>query len=114
MMLLAIDTATDRASVAVGQGAEVLAQECIVGARRHASQLLPVVSACLDRAGIGLEQVEGILLADGPGSFTGLRVGDGRGAVDDEIDHALRLGRIPDVGGQRIRVVAIGVVHEAG
>ena len=74
-MLLAIDTATDRASVAVGQGAEVLAQECIVGARRHASRLLPVVSACLDRAGIGLEQVEGILLADGPGSFTGLRVG---------------------------------------
>jgi tRNA threonylcarbamoyladenosine biosynthesis protein TsaB len=74
-MLLAIDTATDRASVAVGQGVEVLAQECIVGARRHASQLLPAVSACLDRAGIGVEQLGGILLADGPGSFTGLRVG---------------------------------------
>ena len=74
-MLLAIDTATDRASVAVGQGSEVLAQETIVGARRHASQLLLKVSACLDRIGIGVGQLEGILLADGPGSFTGLRVG---------------------------------------
>jgi len=74
-MLLAIDTATDRASVAVGRAAEVLAQECIVGARRHASQLLPSVEACLDRAGIGVDELEGILLADGPGSFTGLRVG---------------------------------------
>ena len=74
-MLLAIDTATDRASVAVGQAAAVLAEETIIGARRHASQVLPMVKACLERAGASLQGLEGILLADGPGSFTGLRVG---------------------------------------
>lgn len=74
-MLLAIDTATDRASVAAGGVNAVPAQESIVGARRHAAQILPMVEACLSRAGAGVQSLDGILLADGPGSFTGLRVG---------------------------------------
>ena len=74
-MLLAIDTATDRASVAVGEAGVALAEETITGARRHAAQLLLMVEACLGRAGAGVRNLEGILLADGPGSFTGLRVG---------------------------------------
>jgi tRNA threonylcarbamoyladenosine biosynthesis protein TsaB len=74
-MLLAIDTATDRASVAVGEASAILSQETIVGARRHASQLLPMVERCLEQAGASLPGLQGILLADGPGSFTGLRVG---------------------------------------
>jgi tRNA threonylcarbamoyladenosine biosynthesis protein TsaB len=74
-MLLAIDTATDQASVALGvPGAKVL-EENLVGARRHASALLPMVQALLRRAGASLNDVRGIVLSDGPGSFTGLRVG---------------------------------------
>lgn len=74
-MWLAIDTATDRASVALGSGEELLAEETIVGARRHAAALLPAIEAGLARAGAGYRDIEGVLLADGPGSFTGLRVG---------------------------------------
>ncbi|MFN8650465.1 MAG: tRNA (adenosine(37)-N6)-threonylcarbamoyltransferase complex dimerization subunit type 1 TsaB [Gemmatimonadales bacterium] len=73
-MWLAIDTATDRASLALGMPGRVLARETIVGARNHASALLPALDACLARAGATREQIEGIALADGPGSFTGLRV----------------------------------------
>jgi universal bacterial protein YeaZ len=74
-MWLAIDTATDRASVALGLPGSVLAEEEISGARRHASQLLPAILETLRRVGARLLEVEAIVLADGPGSFTGLRVG---------------------------------------
>jgi tRNA threonylcarbamoyladenosine biosynthesis protein TsaB len=68
--LLAIETATDRASVAVND-----VEREIVGARRHAAELLPAIAALLGDAGIGLGDVTGLVLSDGPGSFTGLRVG---------------------------------------
>jgi tRNA threonylcarbamoyladenosine biosynthesis protein TsaB len=74
-MLLAIETATDRASVALGlPGADPL-EENLAGARRHAAALLPMIESLLRRAGASLEDVSGIALSDGPGSFTGLRVG---------------------------------------
>ena len=74
-MLLAIETATDRASVALGvPGADPL-EEDVVGARRHAATLLPMIQSLLRRAGASLDDVTGIVLSDGPGSFTGLRVG---------------------------------------
>jgi tRNA threonylcarbamoyladenosine biosynthesis protein TsaB len=74
-MLLAIDTATDHASVALGPtGTEVL-EENLTGSRRHAAALLPMIQTLLRRAGASLDDVKGIVLSDGPGSFTGLRVG---------------------------------------
>lgn len=74
-MWLAIDTATDQASVALGHPGQVLARETIAGARRHAARLLPAIEACLTRVGAGFAEIEAVVLADGPGSFTGLRVG---------------------------------------
>jgi tRNA threonylcarbamoyl adenosine modification protein YeaZ len=74
-MLLAIDTATDRASVALGRTMQAALEENLDGARRHAAALLPMIARLLARADLGLDGVRGIVLADGPGSFTGLRVG---------------------------------------
>lgn len=74
-MWLAIDTASDRASVAIGGPGGLVAQETIIGARRHAARLVPAIETCLERAGVRYPWLEGIVLADGPGSFTGLRVG---------------------------------------
>ncbi|MDZ4862590.1 MAG: tRNA (adenosine(37)-N6)-threonylcarbamoyltransferase complex dimerization subunit type 1 TsaB [Gemmatimonadota bacterium] len=74
-MWLALDTATDQASVAVGGPGGCAAEERIIGARRHAVALLPTVQLLLASAGTTLAALEGIILADGPGSFTGLRVG---------------------------------------
>ena len=75
-MLLAIDTATDLASVALSQpdGREPL-EENLPGARRHAAALIPMIENLFRRAGASLDDVRGIALSDGPGSFTGLRVG---------------------------------------
>jgi tRNA threonylcarbamoyladenosine biosynthesis protein TsaB len=72
---LALDTATDRASVALGTSAGDALEESLPGARRHAAALLPMIDRLLARAGVGLDAVGGVALSDGPGSFTGLRVG---------------------------------------
>ena len=72
---LAIDTATEIASVAVGKGAAVLAGAHAQGTRRHAAEILRLVDFVLSRAGDRPADLEGIVLGDGPGSFTGLRIG---------------------------------------
>jgi tRNA threonylcarbamoyladenosine biosynthesis protein TsaB len=74
-MFLALDTATDQASLALGVPGGAPLEESIGGARRHAAALLPAVQKLLQRAGASLDDLRGIALSDGPGSFTGLRVG---------------------------------------
>jgi tRNA threonylcarbamoyladenosine biosynthesis protein TsaB len=74
-MWLALDTATDRASIAIRGAGTPPMEETITGARRHAASLLPALQALLQRAGTSLGDLEGVMLSDGPGSFTGLRVG---------------------------------------
>ena len=74
-MWLAIDTSADQAAVAVGDAGGPRAERSLRGARQHAAQLLPMIDVVLAEAGASLETLDGVLLADGPGSFTGLRVG---------------------------------------
>ncbi|HEV2669706.1 MAG TPA: tRNA (adenosine(37)-N6)-threonylcarbamoyltransferase complex dimerization subunit type 1 TsaB [Gemmatimonadales bacterium] len=71
---LAIDTATDIASAAVGTAERTVAHS-IRGARQHAAQILPLVHQVLERAHLRLDQLGGVIVGDGPGSFTGLRIG---------------------------------------
>jgi len=73
--LLAIDTATDVASVAVGSAEHAAAVRSVRGARQHAAQLVPLIQQVLAVAKLRLEQITGISVGDGPGSFTGLRIG---------------------------------------
>jgi tRNA threonylcarbamoyladenosine biosynthesis protein TsaB len=71
---LAIDTATDIASVAIRAGENTVARS-IRGARQHAAQIIPLIEQVLTAASLPLDQVAGIVVGDGPGSFTGLRIG---------------------------------------
>jgi tRNA threonylcarbamoyladenosine biosynthesis protein TsaB len=71
---IALDTATDVASLAVARGGEALV-EVTLGGRRHAAALLPAVEGAVGLVGASLRDVRRILCADGPGSFTGLRIG---------------------------------------
>lgn len=72
---LAIDTATDVASVAVGRVGGPVFPVVDAGVRRQAAEVLPMVGRALAQAGWTLQDVERIVLGDGPGSFTGLRIG---------------------------------------
>ena len=74
-MLLALETATDRASVAVGPTEAQAVEMNVSGARRHAASILVLVQTALTRAGATLDDLTAVVVADGPGSFTGLRAG---------------------------------------
>ncbi len=75
-LLLAIDTATRRAAVAIGDGAGApLAARSWVAGYRHGEELLAVVDELLREAGVRLGDLGGIVGGTGPGAFTGLRVG---------------------------------------
>src|SRR6267142_5793611 len=70
---LAIDTATDIASVAVGTAERTVARS-LRGARQHAAQILALVHQVLALVPLPLEQIGGVVVGDGPGSFTGVRI----------------------------------------
>lgn len=73
MNLLAIDTATERASVALSINGDVRSEEQSAQ-RQHAHLLLPMVERLLAEADLSLSQLDAIAYGRGPGSFTGLRI----------------------------------------
>lgn len=78
-ILLAIDTATPVASVALTRGGRGLGQvlSCLSfsSSITHSRRLLKMIETMLAESGIGKDQIKGIAVGLGPGSFTGLRIG---------------------------------------
>src|SRR5881275_2758221 len=72
---LALDTATEIASVAAGRPPVAQSGAHMQGARRHAAEIIRLVDFALSRLSIRPADLAGIVVGDGPGSFTGLRIG---------------------------------------
>jgi tRNA threonylcarbamoyladenosine biosynthesis protein TsaB len=99
-MLVAIDTATEYASFALHDGAQVRVEETWESSRRHTVELLPRWAAALEKTDVGGGRLSGVAVTCGPGSFTGLRVGMA-------VAKGLALARsIPIVGVPTLDVVA--------
>ena len=75
MKLLAVDTALGACSVAVLNGATVLAHRFEIMERGHAEALAPMVEAAMAAAGLGFAALDRLAVTTGPGTFTGQRVG---------------------------------------
>ena len=75
MITLALETATDICSVAVAQDGILLARAIADSVHQHASRLTLLISEALSEAGVRLPDVNQLVLSDGPGSYTSLRVG---------------------------------------
>jgi tRNA threonylcarbamoyladenosine biosynthesis protein TsaB len=73
-LLLALDTSTRVASVAVHDGEQILAETTWLAGREHSSRLLVEADAALARIGRTPSDLTGLVVAHGPGSFTGVRV----------------------------------------
>lgn len=74
-MLLAIDTSTATASIALVKDGKVLAELTWQCGANHTVELLPNLLYLLNQKGLSLESAAGIVVATGPGSYNGLRVG---------------------------------------
>jgi tRNA threonylcarbamoyladenosine biosynthesis protein TsaB len=77
-LLLAIDTCGPSGSVALGRipgrDLEILGQTELAG-RTYSATLVSAIADLLRSAGLHLGQLDGIVVVNGPGSFTGVRVG---------------------------------------
>jgi tRNA threonylcarbamoyladenosine biosynthesis protein TsaB len=73
MRVLAIETSTMTASVALVGGSRDLLLDADAGSR--SDDLLPVIDRALTEAGLTLAELDAIAVGVGPGSFTGLRIG---------------------------------------
>ena len=73
--ILAIDTATRIASIALYDGEWVRGEETWHSKRNHTVELMPSLVRLLDRQGVSPQELTGVVVALGPGSFTGLRIG---------------------------------------
>lgn len=76
-MLLAIDTSTRQASIALYDAGQrvLLCEQSWHSANRHTEELMPAISTLLHLAGLTPDNLTAVGVAIGPGSFTGLRVG---------------------------------------
>ena len=74
-MLLAFDTSSPTVTVAVHDGADVVAELTSAETMRHGERLTPLVDRSLGQAGITVRDLTAIAVGVGPGPFTGLRVG---------------------------------------
>lgn len=75
MKLLAIDSSGLVAAVALLDGDLLVGEYTIHNKKTHSQTLLPMIDTMLQMAGTAIEEIEGIAVAEGPGSFTGLRIG---------------------------------------
>jgi tRNA threonylcarbamoyladenosine biosynthesis protein TsaB len=72
--ILAIDTSTEQAGIALSNGRQVAERSWAAG-RTQTTAVLPAIEHLLEQAGITLGDLAAIAIATGPGTFTGLRVG---------------------------------------
>lgn len=101
-MLLALDTATNSAGLALYDQARGLvpAEETWHSANNHTVELMPRLVRMLEQHGLSPSDLTGLVVSLGPGSFTGLRIGLG-------VAKGLALaGKLPLVGVPTLDVVA--------
>lgn len=73
--IMAIETSSRIGSVAVAQGGALLAESTFTGSLRHTSQLLPTMEKLAAQQGWKPTDIDQFYISNGPGSFTGLRIG---------------------------------------
>jgi tRNA threonylcarbamoyl adenosine modification protein YeaZ len=99
-MQIAIDTSTGYASLALVQGYQVIAEMTWHCGSNHSVELSPHLVNLLGQCQTDIKSIDGVIVARGPGSFNGLRVG-----VSAAKGIAFSLG-IPIVGISTLEVTA--------
>jgi tRNA threonylcarbamoyl adenosine modification protein YeaZ len=75
MKLLAVDTSSKTASVALVSEEKLLGEFTVQTKFTHSQSLMPMVDQMLKQAGVSISEIDGFAASMGPGSYTGLRIG---------------------------------------
>lgn len=75
MRILAIDSSAGAASVAVTEDKKILSECYINKGLTHSQTLIPMVDFALKNAGMTAGDIDVFAVTNGPGSFTGVRIG---------------------------------------
>lgn len=75
MKIIAIDSSSLTASVAIIEDEQILAEYNINYKKTHSQTLLPMLDEICKMTELDMSQVDAIAISKGPGSFTGLRIG---------------------------------------
>ena len=74
-MLLALDTSTQNAGIAIYDGAQVLGEIIWRTQNHHTVEVAPALQDLMNRCGVRTADLKAVGVALGPGSFTSLRIG---------------------------------------
>ena len=74
-MLLALDTSTRYASVALADEDHVVVSRTWHSTINHTAELMPAVADLMESRGLTAQELDGVAVALGPGGFSALRVG---------------------------------------
>ena len=77
MKILAMDTSAKTTSVCIAENDTILAEFSILTSLTHSQTLMPMMQAASDSCGVALDTIDLFAVSNGPGSFTGLRIGIG-------------------------------------
>lgn len=108
MIWLAIDTANTPLSVAIVKEGELLVEETSAMAVNHSLRAMPAIEELLKKAGMTPADIDAIAVSEGPGSYTGVRIG-----VTIAKTLAWTLGK-PLVGVSSLKVLATNVLFFNG
>ena len=75
MRILSVDTSSNVASVAITDDEKLISEIVVNTKKTHSQTLMPMIDTALKQAELEISDIDLIVSANGPGSFTGLRIG---------------------------------------
>ncbi|MCB0540166.1 MAG: tRNA (adenosine(37)-N6)-threonylcarbamoyltransferase complex dimerization subunit type 1 TsaB [Bacteroidetes bacterium] len=72
---LLFDTSTKDCTVALAQDTQIISERIVENTKSHAKLLPLLFQEVLDEAKLSIQNVDAIVISEGPGSYTGLRIG---------------------------------------
>ena len=75
MLTLALDSTANTATCAIAQDGRMLALYTVNGLLTHSETLLPMIENMLEKCALTLADIDRFAVCEGPGSFTGVRIG---------------------------------------
>jgi len=75
MKIFAIEASGPVAACALLDGETLVAEYSVQFQKKHSQSLVPMMAAVRDLVGLDLKEIDAIAITEGPGSFTGLRIG---------------------------------------